>query len=118
MIQPAIVFLAWVACLRVDTAGRTVRGRGASKYRSASVRSMFCTLKVIRYSALVIVEGTRKCQIVANTTALRYQYLAMLRMKLRPGICPFPALGLWGKCIMPYSSTMAYRRYFPTTTGI
>ena len=44
----------------------------------------------------------------------------VLRMKLlvQPGIFPIPVLGFWGKIAMPNARTMAYRRDFPSTTGI
>ena len=45
--------------------------------------------------------------------------VTVLRMKqhVQPGICPFPVLGFWGKNTMPHAGTMAYRRYFPSTTS-
>ena len=30
-------------------------------------------------------------------------FSSMLRMRLQPGICPFPVLGFWGKNTMPYA---------------
>ena len=43
--------------------------------------------------------------------------LATLEMKLLPGICLLPVLGLWAKITMPYASTITYCRYFPSTTS-
>ena len=41
-----------------------------------------------------------------------------LGMKPRPGICSFTVLVFWGKNAMVHASTMAYHRYFPSTTRI
>ena len=61
---------------------------------------------------------TRCVYVCAQGAPPRHKQGITLGMKLQPGICPFPVLGFWGKNTMPYAGTMAYRRYFPSTTSI